>query len=120
MYLTLYESLSHKFQNKLALQDMKIQNQQGPRLLWFILHHITERDGIIKNLMSNLTQLETTLGDSNWDIIKHSWKLHDQLREYDNAGGQIVNVETLLTGIYLQIPHENFKSALNSYSQEIM
>ena len=112
MYLALYESLSHKFRNELALQDTKIQNQ-GPRLLWFILHRITERDGIIvKNFMSNLTQLETTLRDSNWDIVKHSSKLHDQLREYDNAGGQIANVETLITGIYLKIPHENFKSAL--------
>ena len=62
--------------------------------------------------MSNLTELETTLRDSNWDIVRHSSKLHDQLREYDNAGGRIANVETLITGIYLKIPHENFKSAL--------
>ena len=95
-----------------ALQDTKIQNQ-GPRLLWFILRHILERNGIIvKNFMSNLTDLETTLRDSNWDIVRHSSKLHDQLREYDNVGGQIANVETLVTGIYLKIPHENFKSAL--------
>ena len=53
--------------------------------------------------MSNLTQLETTLHDSNWDIIKHSSKLHDQLREYDNAGGQIAKVEMIITGIYLFI-----------------
>ena len=83
MYLALYESLSHKFRNELALQDTKIQNQ-GPRLLWFILRQITERDGIIvKNFMSNLTELETTLRDSNWDIVRHSSKLHDQLHEYD-------------------------------------
>ena len=100
MYLALYDSLSHKFWNELALQDTKIQNQ-GPRLLWYILRRITERDDIIvKNFMSNLTQLETTLRhDSNWDIVKHSSKLHDQLREYDNAGGQIANVETTITGI---------------------
>ena len=36
----------------------------------------------------------------------------NSVREYDNAGGQIANVETLITGIYLKIPHKNFKSAL--------
>ena len=101
MYLVLYDSLSNKFRNELALQDTKIQNQ-GPRLLWYILRCITpERDGIliVKNFMSNLTQLETTLCESNWDMVK---QLHDQLRECDNTGGQIANVvETTITGIYL-------------------
>ena len=54
--------------------------------------------------MSNLTTLETTLCESNWDIIlnHHSLKLHDQ----------IANVETTITGIFLKIHRENLKSAL--------
>jgi hypothetical protein len=69
--------------------------------------------------MTYAASLEDALKESNWDMIKHSSVLYDKLREFDHAGGNVSTIESLVFGVFLKIPHENFKNAFRNKRSEI-
>ena len=120
LYEALQNSMSSSFSGQMRLYNDKIKHQ-GPKLLYFILHKLTQRDSrIVADLQLELPKLESTFKDTGFDMHLVCPALFDRLQQYQCAGGTPDTHYSVICSALLSMHCDSLTSAVREWEQAQM
>ena len=122
--LSLYEDLSNtmtaSFRSEMRLYRDKINNQ-GPKLLYFILQKLTQRDSrIVADLQLEIPTFESTFKDTGYDMHLVCPILFNRLLQYKCAGGNPETHYSILCSAFISMHCDSLTSAVREWEQSQM
>jgi hypothetical protein len=117
MYKELSATMSNQFRGEMRLYKDTINNQ-GPKLLWFILNKLTlKHTRIIADITSELETLKDAFVSSKYDVHKICPILYDCLMNFKDAGGNIENQYILVSSALLSCNVDSFILLVREWEQ---
>jgi hypothetical protein len=120
MYEALSATMSNQFRGEMRLYKDLINNQ-GPKLLWHILHKLTlKHTRVTLDIATELDSLKEAFVDSNYDVHKICPVLYDRLMNFKDAGGNIDNQYILVSSAILSCHVDSLTSMVREWEQKQM
>ena len=120
MYNAITATMSVAFRCEMRLYRDKINNQ-GPKLLYFILRKLTKKDSrIVADFQLNLTTLEKAFKESGFDMHVACPVLFDSLQQYKCAGGNPETHYSLISTTLLSMHCDALTSLVREWEQAQM
>ena len=117
LYEALSATMSSQFRGEMRLYKESINNQ-GPKLLWFILKRLTlHHDRVKANVVDELHTLSTVLESIKFDVHKLCPILHSRLMDYRDAGGDVDSHYELISNTFTNINIDSFTSKIREWEQ---
>ena len=120
MYDVISMSMILSFRGEMHLYRNKINNQ-GPKLLYFILKKLTQKDSrTVADFQLSLTTLEKAFKESGYDIHMACPVIFDRLQQYKCAGGNPDTHYSMISNILLSMNCDALTSNVREWEQEQM
>lgn len=117
LYEALSATMSSQFRGEMRLYKESIDNQ-GPKLLWFILKRLTlHHDRVKANVVDELHTLSTVLTSIKYDVHKLCPVLHSRLMDYRDAGGDVDSHYELISTAFTMMNIDPFTSKIREWEQ---
>ena len=120
MYDSITASMTIAFRGEMRLYRDKINNE-GPKLLYFILKKLTQKDSrIVADFQLSLTTLEDAFKESGYDMHMVCPIIFDRLQQYQCAGGTPNTHYSMISNILLSMHCDALTSKCREWEQAQM